>query len=318
MTSRSAGQGSQALTWDDAGRLTAITGGTAGNSSFLYGADGNLLLQKDPGAATLYLPGEQLALNTSTQAVTGIRYYPLPGGGTAYRTGTATSTTGYEIADQNGTNLLTLDYTAQVPAWRQETPYGAPRGSTAQWIDNRGFLNKPADPATGLDIIGARQYDPLTGRFTSPDPLLEPGSPQQLNGYSYAAGNPVTGSDPTGLSTTSSACSSNITYCLNQEYQQEGGQYNAQGIPTGAGISTAICYYCRDYSDYPTTLPQRAPVKIRPPAPSMPPPVPPQPATPAQAAASTNTAPATQPTPTQGKAAASTSSTGSPTPPPPG
>ena len=95
--------------------------------------------------------------------------------------------------------MLALDHTAQVPSWRQFTPYGAPRGAPAAWIDNRGFLNKPADTATGLTIIGARSYDPVTGRFTSPDPLLETTSPQQLNGYSYAAANPVTNTDPTGL-----------------------------------------------------------------------------------------------------------------------
>ncbi|HEX3957335.1 MAG TPA: RHS repeat-associated core domain-containing protein [Trebonia sp.] len=198
MTSRSAGQGSQALSWDDAGRLTAITGSTSGNSSYVYDADGGVLLQKDPGATTLYLPGEQITLNTATQATTGIRYFSLPGGGTAYRTGAGNSY-GYEIADQQGTSLLTLDYTAQVPAWRQQAPYGAPRGTTASWVDNRAFLDKPADPATGLDIVGAREYDPVTGRFTSLDPVLEKTSPQQLNGYSYAAGNPVSTSDPTGL-----------------------------------------------------------------------------------------------------------------------
>jgi len=198
MTSRTAGQGSQALTWDDAGRLTGITGSTSGNSSFIYDADGNLLIEKDPGATTLYLPGEQITLHTASQTTTGIRYFALPGGGTAYRTGAGTSY-GYEIGDKQGTNLLTLDYTAQVPTWRQQTPYGAPRGTPVTWIDNRAFLGKPADPATGLDIIGARSYDPATGRFISPDPILDPASPLLLNGYGYTAGNPVTSSDPTGL-----------------------------------------------------------------------------------------------------------------------
>jgi RHS repeat-associated protein len=197
MTSRSAGQGSQALSWDDAGRLTAITGSTSGNASYVYDAGGSLLLEKDPGATILYLPGEQVTLNTATQATTGIRYFGLPGGGTAYRTGSGNSY-GYEISDQQGTNLLTLDYTAQLPAWRQQAPYGAPRGASVSWIDNRAFLDKPADAATGLDIVGARSYDPVTGRFASPDPVLGKTSPQQLNGYSYAAGNPVSSSDPTG------------------------------------------------------------------------------------------------------------------------
>ncbi|MEU8975944.1 RHS repeat-associated core domain-containing protein [Streptomyces monashensis] len=194
--------GSQTFTWDDADRLTDITGGTNGDSHYVYNADGSLLLQKDPGTTTLYLPGEQLALNTATGDVKGTRYYTLPGGGTAVRTGDAatnTSTYTFQIPDQHGTNGLQLDSTAQTPTWRQFTPYGAPRGQTTTWTDNRGFLNAPTDTDTGLTIIGARQYDPGTGRFISLDPLFEATSPQELNGYSYAGDNPVTNSDPTGL-----------------------------------------------------------------------------------------------------------------------
>ena len=54
------------------------------------------------------------------------------------------------------------------------------------------------DP-TGLIHIGARPYDPLTGRFATVDPILDPADDQQINGYTYAHNNPVTFSDPTGL-----------------------------------------------------------------------------------------------------------------------
>ena len=102
--------------------------------------------------------------------------------------------------DPHGTSGLYLDSTAQAPAWRQFTPYGAPRGTTTTtWIDNRGFLNKPADPATGLTYVGAPAYDPATSQFISPDPVLVPTDPQDLNAYLYAEGNPVDNSDPTGL-----------------------------------------------------------------------------------------------------------------------
>ncbi|MBY8881583.1 HNH/ENDO VII family nuclease [Actinacidiphila acidipaludis] len=195
------GAGTQDITWNDQGRLTSITGGTKGDSHFVYDANGDLLLQKDPGTTTLYLPGEQLALNTATGQVDGTRYYPLPGGGTAVRIGNGaanTSTYSYEIPDQHGTNGLSLDATAQNPTWRQSTPYGAPRGTTTTWADNRGFLNAPTDTSTALTIIGARQYDTTTGRFISLDPLIDTTDPQSLSGYGYADNNPMTFSDPTG------------------------------------------------------------------------------------------------------------------------
>jgi RHS repeat-associated protein len=191
--------GATALDWRSQARaLPWISFNTAGDSHLVYDASGNVLLQKDPGATTLYLPGEQITLNTTAQTTTGIRTYPLPGRGTVYRTGSGTSY-GFEITDQHATPYLTLDYAAQAPTWRQFTPFGAPRGTTTTWIDNRGYLNKPDDTATGLTIIGARDYDPGTGRFISLDPILDAASPQTLNGYAYTANNPATRWDPSGL-----------------------------------------------------------------------------------------------------------------------
>ncbi|MGW6413968.1 RHS repeat-associated core domain-containing protein, partial [Streptomyces sp. NPDC055055] len=54
------------------------------------------------------------------------------------------------------------------------------------------------DPDTGLTHLGAREYDPAIGRFISVDPILEADKPQTMNGYGYAANNPVSFSDPTG------------------------------------------------------------------------------------------------------------------------
>jgi RHS repeat-associated protein len=197
---RSLPSGNQTLTWTDDGKVATNTT-SAGTTSYVYDADGNVLLQKDPGKTTLFLFGgaEQLVLNTGTGAVTGTRFLALPGGGQVVRTGAGTAYS-FEVGDQHGTSLLTLDNTAANPVWRQYTPYGAARGTApSSWPDINAFLGKPADTATGLDLLGARQYDPATGRFLSVDPVLDPASPQTLNGYSYAAGNPVTQADPTGL-----------------------------------------------------------------------------------------------------------------------
>ncbi|WP_316529305.1 RHS repeat domain-containing protein [Kitasatospora brasiliensis] len=189
--------GTQTLAWDDAGRLSSVKGGTAGDTTYVYDADGKVLLQKDPGSTILYLPGQQFTL-TGAGAVTGTRYLPLPGGGTVVRTGSFANYQ-FEIADPHGTAGLVLDQTCQTPTWRQFTPYGAPRGTAAAWPDNRGFLNAPASKSIGLNILGARQYDPATGRFISLDPVFEAADAQQLGGYNYAGSNPITKSDPTGL-----------------------------------------------------------------------------------------------------------------------
>ncbi len=67
------------------------------------------------------------------------------------------------------------------------------------WPGDHGFLNKSVNANTSLVDVGAREYDPVTGRFTSVDPVLAPDDPQQANGYAYADNNPITNSDPSGL-----------------------------------------------------------------------------------------------------------------------
>ncbi|MGQ4361725.1 polymorphic toxin-type HINT domain-containing protein [Streptomyces sp. SAS_272] len=187
--------GNQTLNWNDAGQLTQVSGAKSGTTSYIYDADGNVLLQSDPNSTTLYLPGEQLTLTGTT--TTGVRYLPLPGGGTVIRTGTGTNYK-FQISDPHGTSSLYLDSTAQTPTWRQFTPYGGTRGTTVNWPDNRGFLNAPDNTNTGLTQLGVRQYDPTLGRFISLDPLFLPTDDQQLTGYAYAGNNPISYSDPDG------------------------------------------------------------------------------------------------------------------------
>ncbi|MDQ7911374.1 polymorphic toxin-type HINT domain-containing protein [Phytohabitans sp. ZYX-F-186] len=234
-TSRNAGNGNQTLTWNDAGQLTAINGSTAGNSTFLYDADGNLLMQKDPGATTLYLPGQQLTLNTTTQAITGARYHALPGGGMAIRTGSGANYS-FAITDRQGTPTLYLNNTAQTPTWRQYTPYGEPRGVISAWPDNRGFLNKPTNAATGLTNIGARDYDPAAGRFISIDPIMDLTVPQQWNGYAYSENNPTTFSDPTGEKSCSDfVCAPGADYTdINGDYVNSPGHNDGCGGCSGS------------------------------------------------------------------------------------
>ncbi|MFJ3926262.1 RHS repeat-associated core domain-containing protein [Streptomyces sp. NPDC090022] len=58
------------------------------------------------------------------------------------------------------------------------TPFGVPRGTqSAKWAGTKGFVGGTID-ATGLTHIGAREYDPTTGRFVSVDPMLEAERPR--------------------------------------------------------------------------------------------------------------------------------------------
>lgn len=182
----------QTLSWSDTGQLTGIKASGNQVASYVYTPEGTLLSQTDGSSTTIYLPGEQITDNGG--AISGIRYYPLPGGLTAVRTGSGASY-GFEIAsDQHGTSTLLLDNTAQTPAWRQYDPFGNSRGAAATWIDNRTFLGDPTDTVTALTDVGARS-DP-TGLYVPCD-----------SGTTRAAGVtwPVASSTP--VTTSTNPCS---------------------------------------------------------------------------------------------------------------
>src|SRR5690606_1500694 len=53
----------------------------------------------------------------------------------------------------------------------------------------------------GLDLVqlGARTYDPATGRFLQRDPLIVRWTSTQANPYTFAWGDPINRTDPSGL-----------------------------------------------------------------------------------------------------------------------
>ncbi|MFK3978986.1 RHS repeat-associated core domain-containing protein [Micromonospora sp. NPDC050397] len=187
----------QTLAWDAEGNLASVT--EAGvTTSFVYDVDGSRMLRKEPGTTTLYLPGTELRLDHTTRVVNGTRYYPLPGGGTIVRKVNGLS---YIAADHNGTGQASVDQAGGV-VHRRSTPFGGPRGTQpglGEWPSEKGFVNGNQDSTTGLVNIGAREYDPVIGRFISVDPVMDLTDPQQMQGYAYANNNPVSFSDPTGL-----------------------------------------------------------------------------------------------------------------------
>jgi RHS repeat-associated protein len=90
------------------------------------------------------------------------------------------------------------DCTPLTATRRWMDPFGNARGTEPTWSSTHGFLNKSESPLTGLAQLGARVYDETLGRFLSVDPVFAPDNPQQDNGYSYSANNPVTNADPSG------------------------------------------------------------------------------------------------------------------------
>jgi RHS repeat-associated protein len=202
----------QSLAWDHEGHLASVAQGSQ-TTRYLYDADGNQLIRRDPGQTTLFAGDTKIVVNTSVTPnvlLGAVRTYSIGGTGAAIAVRSSLPGGGvdYLLGDPHGTATMAMDITTQAVSRKQYTPYGQVRGAaSATWPDpTRGYLAKPVDAATGYTDLGARKYDPALGRFISPDPVLETSSPQQLGGYTYAADNPVTSSDPSGLRACVDSC----------------------------------------------------------------------------------------------------------------
>ncbi len=101
------------------------------------------------------------------------------------------------ITDDVGSILMVVDVDSGTVV--QEITYesfGIRTQDTNPGFQPLGFAGGIQDPLTGLIRFGRRDYDPMTGRWTAPDPIgVSGGSP---NLYVYCSNNPVGCYDPTG------------------------------------------------------------------------------------------------------------------------
>jgi choice-of-anchor A domain-containing protein/RHS repeat-associated protein len=78
-------------------------------------------------------------------------------------------------------------------------PFGQPLEAPNPELTRVGFTGQQHDNDLGLIDMNGRVYDPLAGRFTTPDPVTQaPFWSQGLNRYSYVFNNPVNNTDPSG------------------------------------------------------------------------------------------------------------------------
>ncbi|MFC7219754.1 polymorphic toxin-type HINT domain-containing protein [Streptomyces polyrhachis] len=199
---RTLGGDTQTLTWDVEGHLTRVAapdgaGGTK-NTDYVYDADGNRLITHTATETTLYLGGTEIVLPKGSATPKATRYYDLGGGNQAIRTDD--DKLSFLLGDHHATSELAINATDLTMQQRRSTPFGAPRGKApTAWPGTKGFVGGTQDEDLNLTHLGARDYDPTTGRFISVDPLMDVVDPQQIHGYSYANNNPVSLSDPDGL-----------------------------------------------------------------------------------------------------------------------
>ncbi|WP_345040182.1 polymorphic toxin-type HINT domain-containing protein [Streptomyces sannanensis] len=204
-TTREHGGTTQTLEWDVEGQLSKVSepveGGGTRTTSYLYGADGERLIRTGAdGSKTLYLGEAELTVSADLTQVKAERFYAHPDGAVTVR-----ATGGVRqmiLSDHHGTSSTLVDMVSTgMPVTRRKSmPFGEERGTQPPaWPGQRGFVGGTVDRDTGLTRLGARDYDPATGRFISVDPMVDYSQPATMNPYAYSNNAPATFSDPEGL-----------------------------------------------------------------------------------------------------------------------
>jgi RHS repeat-associated protein len=205
------------LYWDTRNRLTDVWEQVWAGQFFLgynqtqftYDAEGNRTHKTFNGATTRYTVNPH-GLNAMSEVLiehkpdNTKRWYVWGGpAGLLYESqtdsgGTETNVRYYH-SDQVGSMLALTDASANVTGRVEYSPYGMIT-HTSGVIDTpylfNGAFGVQTDAETGLLHMRARYYHPWLGRFLSEDPIQFSGG---NNWYAFTSGDPIFGSDPSGL-----------------------------------------------------------------------------------------------------------------------
>lgn len=240
--------GGKSYTYDAAGRLTSAEG-----FQLTYDASGNLIRKSAGSSVTEYtydaenlltsvrLPNgsvesykyDPLGRRIERAGPDGVIRYAYSGDSILLETDAAGTVVARYVHGPETDNPLMLERGGQTYFYHSDAmgSVGAVTGAGGEVVcryayesfgkpDNCGaiearfrFAGREYDSASGLYYLRARYYDPVTGRFLTPDPLDLSGpilanpefvpslgtTPQSLNRYSYAVNNPLSFRDPYGL-----------------------------------------------------------------------------------------------------------------------
>ena len=147
--------------------------------SIRYCEDEELVTMGDSTLVVLYFDGGIVYVRGKNSPQSSSRFYQI----TADRLGSVLN-----LSDNQGNKIFTRSYDA----------WGKPGNWNLGWFQH-GYTVHEMLPEFGLINMNGRVYDPVLGRFLSPDDYVQmPLSPQGFNRYTYCNNNPLKYTDPSG------------------------------------------------------------------------------------------------------------------------
>jgi RHS repeat-associated protein len=256
------------LTWASYNLPTNITGSSGVYSTLYYGPDRQRKEQvakyvsdgQNGTETTIYVAG--LYEYQITPGQTHDKYFIQVPGGTQIiydiQSVSGTQTT-YVTADHLGSGNLLLNSAGTVEIKESYSAYGYRR--SANWAGplsatsgdyttiasttRRGYTDAFHEMLDNVGLIhmNGRVYDPVIGRFMSPDPIVsQVGDSQRGNPYSYVENKPLTMTDPTGFTSPGTIkcidfCSGWIPHCLPCRLGYDPGSFIGPDIGSLQGFS---------------------------------------------------------------------------------
>lgn len=208
----------QPMIWDEIkyssfGKISRVKSGSR-VMELSYGAGGKRIKQKIGNRTRIYIGTLAERVTEENGAIVNVSY--VFGGGHLVAVVEENKTKGQTV-----TRYAHHDHLGSIQAFsnadgslHQELSYDAwgRRRNPADWIAyaavsgasawrQKGFGGHEHVDEFEMIDMGGRMYDPVVGRFISPDPVVQmPDFSQSLNRYSYCVNNPLTLIDPSGYS----------------------------------------------------------------------------------------------------------------------
>jgi RHS repeat-associated protein len=183
--------GTTTLAYDQANRLTGFT--AAGTTASYTYNGGGLRTSKTVNAVTTAFVWDQASSLPMLLTEGATAYVYGPGGTPIEQIAGSTVQTFHH--DQLGSTRAITNTAGTVIATYSYDPYGNVTGTTGNVANPYRYAGEYRDNESGFVYLRARYYDPATSQFLTRDPIVA----ATRSPYAYVQGNPLNGTDPSGL-----------------------------------------------------------------------------------------------------------------------